>query len=553
MDDMLRFVKIYVHGNFTINQPLTNWWPRVNFNGKPNTVQQIRVPNVFRFSTLQKDGKSSLELHSNIFVNNWITIFNGSLKTFDHDITVNLSSFIIGNYIKENEVIADLGTSTITIRGVHSRSNGPLIIFSSAKIFGENSTLILPNINTGISNNADSIRLGTVESTNILGNLTIEALSHPLYIKQLILRGDGNIVNEIGNNIGGQLFVDSLIMSPGKSYTFQSGITQMVNKYWQARGNNCNPISIQSSSSSDNAIISMPSSARINMDFVQMRNMTGLGSAQFNAGPYSTNINNSNQNWTFPDANEITEEIGFLGPDQYLCPGQTALTIDANSYTPSETYRWSTGATNASIEVANSGKYHVTVTFGATCILTDTIEVFLSDDISNFLPRDTIVCDLPELQISSAITTENLRYLWSTGVALPEAIVSASGLYTLTIQNDNCSFVDSINISFIRLDTINLGEQISICEGDTLSLSARGDFDTWRWENGASTPDIRVANAGQYWVEARKGPCSVADTVQILVTLRPIFDLGRDTAICEGNALLLDVGSPDLVMDLLIL
>jgi hypothetical protein len=541
------FENLNIFGNFTINQTIRNWYTRVYISGGTGVTQQIRVPDEFLFSIIEKGGKSTLELLSDIEVNNWINILNGEFKTLNHNITVGTWQFIIGNNLIEKEVIADLGTSTITLRSPHSSYNGPLIFLRYARVNGENSTIELTNNSTGINNNSENVRLGKVESTNIAGSLTIESFEAPLHVKNLIFRGNGHFVNKLGGIKEGKLIIDSLTFSPGKSYTYQSGFQQDVNAYLQARGNNCRSINIVSSLNGEKAILNMPSTARINMDFVQMRDIRATGGANFNAGPYSTNINNSNEGWTFPLPNTVNEEIGFLGPDQFLCPGEVALVVDANSYTPNETYRWSTGSTTSSIDITNSGLYHVTVTFGTSCILSDTIEVFLGEDITNFLPNDTTLCNLASLEINSSIIDENLRFLWNSGETTPNLIVTKSGLFKLSLQNDNCSFQDSVNVTFIRVDSLNFDNEVTLCSGDSITLSAIGDFDRWLWQDGRTTTEIQAFNAGIYWVEVTKGPCMMADTVTISLTQRPIFDLGSDTSFCEGNTLILNAGTPDIV------
>lgn len=92
---------------------------------------------------------------------------------------------------------------------------------------------------------------------------------------------------------------------------------------------------------------------------------------------------------------------------------------------------------------------------------------------------------------------------------------------------------------FSNYSSLNLGEDATICDGDTLVLDAGNEMDTYLWYNGDTTQTHGATTPGVYWVETTINTCTLRDT--IIVTVNYInLDLGPDTSICHYDDLLLD-------------
>ncbi|MFN8358165.1 MAG: gliding motility-associated C-terminal domain-containing protein [Spirosomataceae bacterium] len=107
---------------------------------------------------------------------------------------------------------------------------------------------------------------------------------------------------------------------------------------------------------------------------------------------------------------------------------------------PGATYRWSTGATNSSIQPALSGTYSVTVTLG-TCRGSDTVSVTVQP-----LPRVSLRPEIPICIVENASTVldagsgTGYLYRWSTGEQTQKITVSNVGTYKVTVTNpEGCS------------------------------------------------------------------------------------------------------------------
>jgi len=89
-----------------------------------------------------------------------------------------------------------------------------------------------------------------------------------------------------------------------------------------------------------------------------------------------------------------------------------------------------------------------------------------------------------------------------------------------------------------------------ICTGEMIDLEAPEGFDRYLWSNGSTDRILSVNKPGKYWVTAVKvviingipEECPAHDTITInLKTFSPL-NIGKDTALCKGESLILDVG-----------
>jgi gliding motility-associated-like protein len=55
----------------------------------------------------------------------------------------------------------------------------------------------------------------------------------------------------------------------------------------------------------------------------------------------------------------------------------------------------------------------------------------------------------------------------------------------------------------------------AFCKGDVIVLDAKNPGMRYLWNNGKTTPKIKVEFAGKYWVKVTNGRCAVSDTVRV--------------------------------------
>jgi large repetitive protein len=118
----------------------------------------------------------------------------------------------------------------------------------------------------------------------------------------------------------------------------------------------------------------------------------------------------------------------------------------------------------------------------------------------------------------------------------------AKGNYTVTVKDKNdCSTTAPAIINIINnAPVVNLGNDVTLCEGNTLLLDATNTNATYQWQDNTTTPTYLVTAAGNYFVTVTKAGCIIKDTIVIAYNLKPKFTLGADSRLCLGSTLILD-------------
>ncbi|MEL6122102.1 MAG: gliding motility-associated C-terminal domain-containing protein [Bacteroidota bacterium] len=241
----------------------------------------------------------------------------------------------------------------------------------------------------------------------------------------------------------------------------------------------------------------------------------------------------------------ILPEIN-LGGDTTLCEGvDLTLAVDP---LPDVDIRWSDTSTDTSIQVTTSGVYAVEIS-QAQCQVSDSVAITFDPEISFTLGLDETACDGDTISLSTGIADfDNLTWNNGTPANEPIAIVTESSINIATVTRGTCQEVDTVQITFLDLNAIDLGGEQSACQGDTIILDATiGGVDTYSWttlSDGneiATTPVVEINAEGDYVVMAETQGCSTSDTV--MITIDPTIGyggLGPDTSLCEGAELVLD-------------
>ncbi len=395
---------------------------------------------------------------------------------------------------------------------------------------GDNSLIELTNFNGGFISRTSS---GQPEYHNVLFSATqnVSTLeTNGAVFNKVEFRKSGDI---IGNNR-----MDSLIFAAGKSYQLDANATQTIVEYFESIGNNCTPIEISSTAAASQSTISMGASGDIVADFIQMRDQAAVGDADFQAGVHSTDVSN-NSGWVFTGEEESVD-FGFLGDDQVLCDGNEVI-LDANNNTPEESYRWQDGATDPTFTADSPGTYSVEVTFGNDCRLRDSVQVLAQEDFEAELPPDTTLCSGETLNLDAAVEANGLSYRWQDNSTEPTFTVTQAGEYKVVLTLGQCSSADSLQVDFAEAARADLGDDRTLCAGETITLDATADGATaYEWQDGSTQPTFEVSTSGTYRVRVFNGRCTTEDSVTIDFQAPINLDLGQDASLCQGESLTLD-------------
>ncbi|MFK7907421.1 MAG: hypothetical protein AB8B69_19960, partial [Chitinophagales bacterium] len=251
------------------------------------------------------------------------------------------------------------------------------------------------------------------------------------------------------------------------------------------------------------------------------------------AGIYAVTITQNNCS-SSDEVEVIFNELPIveLGEGITLCEGQN-ITLDATPDNVTDaTFLWNDNSTGASFEVSEAGTYSVTVSVG-DCSSFDEIVVDFNANPSIDLGEDQTLCEGETITLDA--TVEGATYVWQDGSTEPTFEVSEAGDYSVTVDLNGCILDGSIAIDYNPLPTIDLGEDQTICENETVTLDATTVGATYVWQDGSTEPTFEVIENGIYSVEITVNGCTAMDEVGVVQITLPPIDLGEDISICEGE------------------
>jgi gliding motility-associated-like protein len=248
---------------------------------------------------------------------------------------------------------------------------------------------------------------------------------------------------------------------------------------------------------------------------------------------------------TYPSGQLYNSILPFTynGVLYYLCPhtNNTIYRISALNYPPQTTTNYYDP--NFSHTFGAPGIYNLTLHCdqgfpqGPAAYCKQVVVVSAVSAVN--LGSDTTVC------ANSYTLTTNVQgsgtFLWSTGATTPTITVNSSGTYWVTVNGACNSGADTINIALQAPPVLDLGPDIFLCQGQSVTLHAQGSFSnpSYLWNTGATTSSTTAGQSGTYYVGVTDGPCSITDTVSVTIQPPPAVDLGPDRAVCENGSLVL--------------
>ena len=220
-----------------------------------------------------------------------------------------------------------------------------------------------------------------------------------------------------------------------------------------------------------------------------------------------------------------------LGPDSVLCFGES-LTVDAS---PGVSFLWSTAATTPSITLTAAGTYQVSVTDVNGCLAMDEITLAFTSPLSIELGADTAICEGEDLILDAEIPDGT--YTWSSGETTQSIAVNTAGIYWVLVE-DGCSMgSDSILIQVDSLPVVDLGNDTTLCEGDSLFFSNVSMGGSYLWSTGSTAPVLSVSSGGIIWLNVTNSfGCTGSDTIEIEQNIYALSFSELEPSYCLSDA-----------------
>ncbi len=247
-----------------------------------------------------------------------------------------------------------------------------------------------------------------------------------------------------------------------------------------------------------------------------------------------------------------TVNISFNGqspqlnlPDSLLlCEGDT-LNLSAIDDPSGIGFEWSTGDNTNEISIIEGGNY-IVGGINNCGVSVDSVYVSIGESLNDPNLNDTYeICEGDSLNLSIISGTGTVE--WSTGIQDSFITIFDEGFYFVEIENSCTIKTDSFEINFLsNLIPLDLGADLGICQGDSISLIAPEIQGDYTWSTNQFSNSIVVNNPGVYSLNIQGACNSVVDSIEILdLGTSPNVDLGPDLTFCSGDSLELAIDVDD--------
>lgn len=304
----------------------------------------------------------------------------------------------------------------------------------------------------------------------------------------------------------GQVPCDTVYMFIGDTFNFE--FSYLAPEQWQST-------SVQAVSTPTNGNVSIQSNgvqSSIQGTFSPDFSNVGLSLFEFEASDNAASpdtVNTVIPIMVYPLA---TNQI--ITGNSTKCEGETATLSTTQIF---DTYLWSTGSTNPSIDVINAGTYAITVTIGNyTNEDSITVTDFLLPVVD--ITGETSLCELDTAVLLVSGTYSSVQ--WSTGEVSTQIEVVNSGDISVNVQStDGCVASDTVSVIFNMLPTMAFEDSIEICSDSTLTIDAENSGATYLWSTGEVTQQIAIEllspnTQKEVWVQVTDtNGCTNADTI----------------------------------------
>jgi gliding motility-associated-like protein len=170
-----------------------------------------------------------------------------------------------------------------------------------------------------------------------------------------------------------------------------------------------------------------------------------------------------------------------------------------------------------------------------------------------FAGNDTTVCSRDEIQLG-IVSLPGYTYDWNSSENLssnqlgnPSFINdNTTGItqqFTYWVTRDSasvgCITTDTVHIEVLSMDAFDLGNDLSVCPGDSISLIAGENWDNIVWSTSETAAEI-IVPAGVYQATVFTGICSETDSVSVYAINAPDPNLPSVVNHCNTETLELD-------------
>jgi gliding motility-associated-like protein len=131
------------------------------------------------------------------------------------------------------------------------------------------------------------------------------------------------------------------------------------------------------------------------------------------------------------------------------------------------------------------------------------------------LGEDTLLC--AGVSLSLDLTRPGFSYRWQDGSTLPTYTISQAGTYWVEWSTSSCTQRDTLRVSYDQPYRVNLGEDTTLCVGQSLKLTVPNPQLDLYWNDKTTNKTLTVDRPGTYWVTYRNPgtACWQVDSIRV--------------------------------------
>ncbi len=232
-------------------------------------------------------------------------------------------------------------------------------------------------------------------------------------------------------------------------------------------------------------------------------------------------------------ASGVVDELPLeLGP-----PIDACIETEIDGESGDVMYTWSDGSHGHTLTASTTDTYSLTITQGCA-IGIDSVDVtILGSAPVNINPGFASICEGESYTVT--LDPNAGDYLWNDGSTDNEYTITASGVYSVTLD-DGCNLSsDNISVEVVPLPLpVNLGNDTLLCAGDEFEIALNPGMNTVEWQDGSSASIYSISDPGIYSVTISNACGEASDEIIVTGLQQPLIDLGPDTLVwCEGDVI----------------
>jgi gliding motility-associated-like protein len=208
---------------------------------------------------------------------------------------------------------------------------------------------------------------------------------------------------------------------------------------------------------------------------------------------------------------------------------------------------WATGENSNDLWISTAGNYTVGMSIGG-CLFEDDIIVQPSANTGVDLGSDAIICDGQVMNLSSGYEADETSW-WENGVSVGNAstwnVTNMDAIIVAEVTVGFCVERDTVSFDYAPVFDAGLPANLALCNGDSTLVTANAGAESYTWSSGQLASSLWINSPGTYSLSIPVQGCEYTTDVSVQNVPLPIFDLGADQTICEGQSIQFSTGLPN--------